>query len=156
WAPFRGARPIPRRAPSPRPTFPRTPVDIRSVCIVGGSGFLGANVAELLSARGIAVRGVTRHRRTAMPLAGLPVVGRSVADARETASLARAFENMDAVVNLVGILHPSRRATFNSAHVDLASRIVEACHSAGVQHLVHVSALGASESAPSEYLRSKA
>jgi NADH dehydrogenase len=63
---------------------------------------------------------------------------------------------MDAVVNLVGILHPSRGRGFDAAHVELPRRIARACRAAGVQHLVHVSALGADANGPSEYLRSKA
>jgi uncharacterized protein YbjT (DUF2867 family) len=131
-------------------------VDISSVCIVGGSGFVGQALAEQLAPRGTRVRVLTRSRPRAMPLAVLPTVEIVVANPHDTASLARAFENMDAVVNLVGILHEGRRQTFKSCHVELPENVVEACHSAGVQHLLHMSALGASESAPSAYLRSKA
>ena len=131
-------------------------MDISSVCIVGGSGFVGRALAEQLAPRGIGVRVITRNRPRAMPLVVLPTVEIVVADPHDTGSLARAFENMDAVVNLVGILHEGRRQTFESCHVELPARVVEACHSAGVQHLVHMSSLGASDSGPSAYLRSKA
>ncbi|HUP96468.1 MAG TPA: complex I NDUFA9 subunit family protein [Usitatibacter sp.] len=131
-------------------------MDIGSVCIVGGSGFVGRAIAETLSPGGVRVRVITRSRPRAMPLAVLPTVELVVADPQDTASLARAFENMDAVVNLVGILHETRRQSFNDCHVELPRKVVEACHSAGVQHLLHMSALGASASGPSAYLRSKA
>lgn len=131
-------------------------MDISNVCIVGGSGFVGRALAEQLAPRGIGVRVITRNRPRAMALTVLPTVEVVVADPHDTASLARAFENMDAVVNLVGILHEGGRQTFQSCHVELPAKVVEACHSAGVQHLVHMSALGAAESAPSAYLRSKA
>jgi len=131
-------------------------VDISSVCIVGGSGFVGQALAEQIAARGIGVRVITRHRQRAMRIAVLPTAEIVVADPHDTASLARAFENMDAVVNLVGILHEGGRQTFQACHVELPAKVVEACHSAGVQHLAHMSAMGASESAPSAYLRSKA
>ena len=86
----------------------------------------------------------------------LPNVEIAVADPHDEVALAKQFEGFDAVVNLCGILHESGRATFESVHVELPRKAVGACRAAGVGHFVHMSALGASESAPSEYLRSKA
>jgi uncharacterized protein YbjT (DUF2867 family) len=131
-------------------------MDITSVCIVGGSGFVGRALAEQLSAQAIGVRIVTRSRPRAMGLTVLPTVELAIADVHDTAALARCFENMDAVVNLVGILNESRAQTFQSCHVELPRKVAEACHSAGVRQLVHMSALGAADPAPSAYLRSKA
>jgi uncharacterized protein YbjT (DUF2867 family) len=131
-------------------------MDIRNVCLVGGSGFVGRSVADHLAANDIGIRVITRSRPRAMDLAVLPTAEIVVADVHDTAALARAFEGMDAVVNLVGILHETRRETFQACHVELPARIVEACHSAGVQQLVHMSSLGASASGPSAYQRSKA
>lgn len=130
-------------------------MDISSVCIVGGSGFVGRAVADHLCERGLRVRVLTRSRPRAMPIAVLPTVEIEVADPHDPASLARAFEDMDAVVNLVGILHEKRGQTFRACHVDLPRRIVQACHASGVQHLLHMSALGATPTGPSEYQRTK-
>ena len=131
-------------------------MNITSACIVGASGFVGRAIAEQLSARGIRVRAITRSRPRAMPLAVLPTVEVVVANPHDAGALARSFENMDAVINLVGILHEHRGQSFNAAHAELPRKVVEACQSAGVRHLLHMSALGASSGAPSEYLRSKA
>jgi uncharacterized protein YbjT (DUF2867 family) len=86
----------------------------------------------------------------------LPTLETMVADPNDEGALARCLDNMDAVVNLVGILHPAGRATFASAHVELPRKIARACRTAGVRQFLHMSALGASASGPSEYLRSKA
>ena len=131
-------------------------MDISSACVVGGSGFVGRAIADHLAHEGVRVRVITRSRPRAMPLAVLPTVELVVADPHDTAALARAFENMDAVINLVGILHETRRQSFQSCHVELPRKVVEACHSAGVRHLLHMSSLGASASGPSDYQRSKA
>jgi NADH dehydrogenase len=130
-------------------------MDISSVCIVGGSGFVGRAIADHLSTAGTRVRVITRSRPRAMPLAVLPTVEVVVADPHDTASLARCFDDMDAVVNLVGILHEGGGQTFERCHVELPRKVAEACHSAGVQQLLHMSALGASETGPSKYQRSK-
>ncbi len=130
-------------------------MDIESICIIGGTGFVGRSIAEQACSRGYRVRVVTRSTPRARPLLVLPTLEIMVADPHDEASLARAFEGMDAVVNLAGILHERRRASFQSVHVELPRKIVRACRSAGVRRLLHMSALGASATGPSDYLRSK-
>ncbi len=132
-------------------------MDSQNICILGGSGFVGRALADQLATSGRRVRVVTRSTPRAMPLAVLPTVELLVADPHDPASLAQAFDNMDAVVNLIGILHEGGGGgTFGGAHAELPGKVVDACHQAGVQQLLHMSALGAGESAPSEYQRSKA
>ena len=131
-------------------------MDIGSVCIVGGSGFVGRSVAEQLCSRGLRVRVITRSRPRAMSIAVLPTAEIEVADPHEPAALARAFENMDAVVNLVGVLHEGGGRAFQACHVELPRKVAQACRAAGVHHLLHMSALGASRDGPSAYQRSKA
>jgi NADH dehydrogenase len=131
-------------------------MEISSVCIVGGTGFVGRSIADHACARGLRVRIVTRHTPNAAKLIVLPTVEVEVANPHDEASLAHAFADMDAVINLVGILHPRRGQDFDSVHAELPRKIAHACHAAGVLHLLHMSALGAAENGPSEYLRSKA
>jgi uncharacterized protein YbjT (DUF2867 family) len=131
-------------------------MEISSVCIVGGSGFVGRSLADQLCARALRVRVITRSRPRAMPISVLPTAEIEVANPHDPAALARAFDGMDAVVNLVGILHESRGSTFRECHVELPRKVVRACRSAGVGHLLHMSSLGASTTGPSEYQRSKA
>jgi uncharacterized protein YbjT (DUF2867 family) len=131
-------------------------MEISSVCIVGGSGFVGRAIADHAYHRGLRVRILTRHSPKAWPLTVVPTTEIMVANTHDEAELARAFADMDAVINLVGILHPTRRQGFDDVHAGLPRRIAHACHAAGVLHFVHMSALGASEQGPSEYLRSKA
>lgn len=131
-------------------------MDIESICIIGGAGYVGSAIADHACAQGLRVRVVTRNIQRARPLTVLPTLEAMVADAGDDQSLARALEGMDAVVNLAGILHPSRRASFESTHAELPGRIARAARAAGVRHMLHMSALGASASAPSKYLRSKA
>jgi len=122
---------------------------------VGGSGFVGRAVAEALCERGLRVRVVTRGATRSRPLWVLPTVEISQANPHDEVQLAACFDGMDAVVNLSGILHESRRQTFEAVHVELPRKVVGACRAAGVGHLVHVSAIGSSESGPGAYLRSK-
>lgn len=131
-------------------------MDVRSVCLMGGTGFIGRALAERLCERGAQIRLITRRATKASPLLVLPTIDVRVADPHDEDALASLFAGVDAVVNLAGVLHERRGATFESVHVELPRKIANACRAAGVRRLVHMSALAASESGPSEYLRSKA
>lgn len=132
----------------------------KRVVIVGGSGFIGSAIANRLCEAGVKVLIPTRRRSRAGHVLLLPNAEVVEADVHDPAALARLFEDADAVINTVGVLH-SRPGTpfgpdFARAHVELPQKIVTACRTAGVPRLVHISALGASADGPSEYQRSKA
>jgi NADH dehydrogenase len=130
-------------------------MNVESVCIVGGSGYVGRSVADHIATSGRRVRVLTRSRPRAMPIAVLPTAEIMVCDPHDPKALDRAFAGMDAVVNLVGILHATRRQSFRACHVELPRQVAMACARAGVAHLLHMSALGADARGPSEYQRSK-
>lgn len=124
---------------------------INNVCIIGGGGFVGRHIAHLLAAQGINLRIPTRRRERARELLVLPTAEVVEADVHDAAELNRLLAGMDAVINLVGILH----GDFSAAHVELPRKIVAACKRNGVVRLLHMSALNAGPDAPSVYLRSK-
>lgn len=126
-----------------------------SVCILGGSGFVGRHLAGALVREGFRVRVATRRPESSQALWVLPSVEVVRVGSGDAADLARAFAGVDAVVNLVGILHGDE-AAFRRAHVDLVQAVVGACRAVGVTRYLHMSALGAADDAPSRYLRSKA
>jgi len=135
-----------------------------NVLVVGGSGFVGRHLVAALAAGGARVTVPTRRRERARHLILLPTVEVLECDARDGQTLARLARGRDAVINLVGVLHSRLGRVrgpndygpdFAAAHVELPLALVSACREAGVQRLLHMSALGASPSAPSEYLRSK-
>ncbi|MEO6824682.1 MAG: complex I NDUFA9 subunit family protein [Nitrosospira sp.] len=124
---------------------------INNVCIIGGSGFVGKHIANLLTTQEISLRIPTRHRERAKELLVLPTVDVVEANVHDDAALDRLLTGMDAVINLVGILH----GDFRSAHVELPRKIVAACNRNGIARLLHMSALNAGVDRPSAYLRSK-
>jgi NADH dehydrogenase len=132
---------------------------MKSILLIGGSGFLGSHVARRLAAQGHRLTVPTRHRERARHLLVLPTVDVIEADVHDPVRLAGLAAGQDAVINLVGILH-SRYGLpygpdFARAHVALPQKIAAACRAAGVRRLLHVSALNADENGPSQYLRSK-
>jgi len=131
----------------------------RKILVLGGSGFLGTAICEQLvdRMRGGAGRIVVPTRRVARArhIQMLPTVELVEGSVHDDAFLRRVLHDVDAVINLVAILHGSPQA-FELAHVTLPRRLATLAAQAGVRRLLHVSALGADLNGPSHYQRSKA
>lgn len=126
------------------------------ICVIGGSGFVGSHVVQMLSAQRYHVRVPTRDRERARSLILLPTVDVMNADVHDTAALAALVRGMDAVINLVGVLQDGRGdRSFEHAHVELTRKIIAACAANGVRRYVHMSALGADVKGPSRYQQTK-
>lgn len=126
-----------------------------NVLLLGGSGFVGRHVCAKLAQAQVPVTLATRRLTHARAVQLLPLVTLAQLDVHDEAALTRTVAGHSAVINLVAILH-GNQAAFEHAHVELPQKIARACAAAGVQRLVHVSALGAALDAPSMYQRSKA
>jgi NADH dehydrogenase len=129
----------------------------RRICILGGSGFIGRHITRRLAAAGHEVTIITRRRERQRDLLVLPTVQLVQGDVHNPTLLQRQFEGQDAVINLVGILNePGHDGKgFERVHVLLADKVAHACRHSGVPRLLHMSALHASLTAPSRYLRTK-
>ena len=130
------------------------------VLVIGGTGFIGRQVVGRLIASGHTVHVPTRRYAQGRELLVYPTVTVLEANIQDDAVLLGLVASCNAVINLVGILH-SRSGKpygvdFDQVHVQLPKRIAFASKQAGVSRLIHVSALGASATGPSAYLRSKA
>ena len=127
------------------------------ICILGGAGFVGRHIAARLAAAGHGVTLITRHRERHRDLLVLPTIRLVEGDIHNLTLLRRQFQGQDAVINLVGILNEQGRdgKGFTRAHVELTSKVVQACRYSGVRRLLHMSALHAAPTAPSHYLRTK-
>ena len=126
------------------------------VGLIGGTGFVGRNLAHRLASHGIACTVLTRHPHRHRDLLTTPGVTVRQANVFDQAQLTTALQDCDAVINLVGILNESRRTSFERAHIKLVEILVAAAAKAGVKRLLHMSALGAGSDAPSDYLKYKA
>lgn len=128
---------------------------IRNVCVLGGTGFIGCHIVHRLDAAGYKVKVLTRRRESAKHLILLPNVQVVECDVMDDAMLLKHTAGSDAVINLLGILHETRKATFAAMHAEFPRRLVHACREIGIYRLLHVSALNSDPEGPSAYLRSK-
>lgn len=131
----------------------------RIATVFGGSGFVGRHLIRRLAKAGYIVRIAARRPYQANFLKSAGAVGQIVpwaVDVRDDVSVVRALKDADIAVNLIGALYETADWSFATVHVDAAARIARLAREAGVQRLVHVSALGADAASPSDYARSKA
>ncbi len=133
-------------------------MSINSICVLGGSGFVGRHIVARLSAMGKQVRVLTRRKSSCQSLLVLPGVELIETNVHDQHKLDQAIKGMDAVINLIGILNEKGHSGegFRRAHVELPRKVLNACHQNKVKRILHMSALHAdANSGPSHYLRSK-
>ncbi|MDH5473550.1 MAG: complex I NDUFA9 subunit family protein, partial [Gammaproteobacteria bacterium] len=133
-------------------------MQINQICILGGTGFVGTYIASRLSTRGYKIKVLTRKKEKCKHLLMLPGIEIIETDIHQQANLEKHFSDIDAVINLVGILNEKghKGEEFRAVHFELPRKILNACHQTKVYRILHMSALNANASAsPSHYLRSK-
>lgn len=129
-----------------------------TVCLTGGTGFVGQHLAHRLTQYGYKVRVLTRRRERHRALGINPDVTLVETDVHNAAALQQQFSGVDVVINLVGILNEfgKQGAGFRKAHVELPEKIVAAAAASGVTRLLHMSALNANAAEQhSLYLQTK-
>lgn len=124
------------------------------ITLIGGGGFVGRYVAQALLRHGARVRIAQRDPRQAYFLRTQSALGQTqfiAADVRRPDTIARAMMGADAVVNLAGTLGSDADAVQAKG----AAAVAEAARAAGVEALVHFSAIGADAQGGTPYARSK-
>ena len=130
-------------------------LDGRPVVLIGGSGFVGAHLAQALLARGCRLRIVSRHPERAFRLRTLANLGQVQfvrGDVTRPAGLAAALAGAYGVVNLVGAF----AGNLDALQGEGAGRIAALAQTAQAQAFVQVSALGSDAASPVAYNRTKA
>ncbi len=130
----------------------------RTVCVLGGTGFVGRHLAASLVRDGWAVRVPTRDAARHRDLLVLPGVTLVQANVHVPAALQSVCTDCGTVINLIGTLNERGRkgSGFHAVHVELARRVIGACAELGIGRLLHMSALKADlPDPPSSYLRTK-
>jgi uncharacterized protein YbjT (DUF2867 family) len=124
------------------------------IVILGGTGFVGSYLVPRLVEDGHQLTLLSRNRESRRAMAVLPRVAIRSADVYDDAVLRKQLEGADAVINLIGILNPQGRDTFQRVYVDLAKRLVDACKATGVSRLHQMSSLKAGQGL-SQYLKTR-
>jgi uncharacterized protein YbjT (DUF2867 family) len=129
------------------------------VTVFGASGFLGRHTVRALAKKGYRIRAVTRRPNLAHYLAPMGHVGQIQlfrGDVHDDGQVAEALKGARLALNLTGVLVSRGDQSFDAVHVEAAARIGKAAKIAGVEALLHVSAIGADLHSESHYAKSKA
>jgi NADH dehydrogenase len=130
------------------------------IAVMGGSGFIGRYIVKRLAERGEVLAVGGRHAADAKYLKLKGDVGQvglvNIAiDAPD--DVLRAFlAEKDALINCAGILYERGAQKFDTVHHSAPAKLARLAREAGVQRLVHISAIGADARSSSAYARTKA
>jgi len=124
------------------------------IAILGGTGFIGRNLAGDLVSRGHEVIVIARgqYTRNTQPIDGATFVSQ---DINATDKLYEVFRGCDAVVHCAGTSVEDNKQTFQKLHVEGTRSAVIAAERAGVKKFILVSYLNVRPNVKSEYHTSK-
>jgi NADH dehydrogenase len=128
------------------------------VTVFGGSGFIGRYVTQKLARNGWRVRVAVRRPNEAQfvrPYGDVGQVEPIQANIRDEESTLAAIRGSDAVINLVAILFPTGKQTFDAIQKEGAERIARLTAQEGIDTLVHISAIGADPDSDIPYAQTK-
>src|SRR5438046_7085568 len=129
-----------------------------TICVFGGTGFLGQRVVRRLVSEGTAVRVAVRHPDQARSAPAATVTERINffrADVRDRGAIAGAVAGADAVVNAVSAYVERGGVTFEAVHEQGAQTLAREAAAAGVARFVLISGIGADPECSSAYIHSR-
>jgi len=123
------------------------------IAVTGASGFVGSHLVKALAPTEHSLKALY-HKKAADQKSNenIDIV---FADVHDLDSLNHAFENINVVYHLVGIIAETRRLTFDKTVINGTNNVVAACLKNNVKHIIYLSALGTSENAETKYHQSK-
>lgn len=132
-------------------------MDLPLVTVFGGTGFLGRRVVRRLRGQGFAVRIAVRQPARGHELFGRddPHIEEVAADVNDGPSVASALADAYGAVNAVSLYVEHGGATFQSVHVAAARQVAGRARLARVEHVVHLSGVGADPASRSLYIRKR-
>src|SRR3954453_15573430 len=123
-----------------------------TILVTGGTGFVGSSVVSALGAHPLRllVRNPTQENARLSP--NIEIVQ---GDVTEPDSLENAVKGCDTIVHLVAIIEEAGGGTFDGVIRQGTVNVVNAAKAGGIQRLIHMSALGASDRPGFDYMQAK-
>lgn len=131
-------------------------LDLNKIVILGGTGFIGSNLAFELSKYTKKITILTRNKEKNKKLLVLPNIEIIQTNVNDELSLRELTKGADLLINTVGVLNESDNFnSFSSLHVDLVKKISHVVSYNKIARMLHISSLNAGVSSTSNYLRTK-
>ncbi len=126
------------------------------ILLTGATGFIGSHVLTALLQKGHQVTAcVRRPEKQIREHLHLEYITVDFIQAINMEDWIPLLEDIDVVINTVGIISENKQQSFASLHSDAPSALFSAAEQAGVKRVVQLSALGADQHAKSDYHLSK-
>jgi len=126
---------------------------MHTISIFGCSGFIGSELIGQLAKNRDEIRVFTRNKLKANHLKVFPNV--KLITYSDDSNLNELMEGSDVLINLIGILHETKKNQFMDIHERLTKKILKSAKKVNVTRLIHVSALKCNTPGKSKYLYSK-
>ena len=128
------------------------------IAVFGGGGFLGKHLMRQLTKLDYRVKVATRSpylKGYLKPLGNPGQIELFKTNIFNEDEVREVLKNCDFVINLVGILHETKKQKFNQIHSHFPVMLSNLCKVYDIKKLVHISALGIKENHDSKYMQSK-
>ena len=131
----------------------------KKIAVVGGSGFLGKSLLKLLLNEYAEIILFSRKKnyqkvlKKKFPYSNIKCVQWNI---NNLETIEDNTKNVNCIINLCGILFENKNGDFFRVHKDIPSFLGRVSTKNKIKTLIHVSALGVSETSDSKYARSKA
>ena len=125
------------------------------ILITGAGGFIGTHLIRALSLQHEIVACVRNPQHLKNRILGIKTVTVNFSANLSVGDWLPLLQDVDVVINAVGIIRETRHQTFDLLHHQVPCILFHACEQAGVSKVIQISALGADDSALSQYHLSK-
>jgi len=130
----------------------------QQIAIFGAGGFLGRHLMRELTKLDYRIKVATRNpylKGYLRPLGNPGQIELIKTNIFNEEEVKQVLKNCDYAINLVGILHETRKQKFNQIHSYFPHLLSNLCNELGLKKLIHISALGVKEKHNSQYIQSK-
>ncbi len=126
------------------------------ILITGASGFIGQHLLSALLAKGYQVVGCVRHpQRWQTRFPAVKWLKCDYTKANNPNDWLPLLQNIDVIINAVGIIREQRRQSFADLHTHAPIALFQAAKQVGIRKILQISALGTNENAQTNYHLSK-
>jgi len=128
------------------------------IAIFGAGGFLGKHLMRELTKLDYRIKVASRNpylKGYLKPLGNPGQIELFKTNIFDPEDVKKVLKNCDYVINLVGILHETKKQKFKQIHLNFPYLLSNLCNEFRIKNFIHISALGVKEKHVSKYMQSK-